>query len=601
MPHRIFFYFVGSLVSWIAVAYGQSTYGVILGNVVDASGAAVVGAKVRITQTNENVSREAETNNEGAYEFQNVQPGPYSVSVIAPGFRTYTATGLTLVARSRLRVDASLTVGEVSQSVEVTSTAGVIATDSPAIASNLTAEKVLNLPSNVRGAGSTSPYALLQTLPGVQADNDLGLSIQGGLPAQSESTVDGVSITDVTGNSPSRNQFLSVESIAEIKVQGVGNTAEFGQPGDITIVSRSGTNDYHGALFWYHQNKALDARSYGQNALPSKIGNTFGTTYGGPVILPKIYNGRDKTFFYFTWESLRYPRQGTIQNTVPTNLVRSGDFSQEGVTIRDPYTQEPFPNNIIPESRISPIAEAILPFYPLPNTGPTTVRSAANYRDNRPTTIDSDQYEVRVDQNFNVNHHLYARFSYKNNPSIAPNNLLLPSDTRYSKFWQGMASWTYTIRPNLLNEFRFGQILSDSGSEFNFDGRAFTNSLNLKDIQRDIFFNGLPAFNIDLYTGFSKGRPGFSVSWNTQFINNLTWVKGRHTFKFGVDIRRLRAQSSLGFTTGNNYGDYSFTGAFTGYGFADFLLGVPASTSIAVVQTDNDGRAIHYKGYAQDT
>jgi len=130
-----------------------------------------------------------------------------------------------LQARQRLRVNAKLEVGELAQSVEVTSSAGVIATDTPAIASYLTANKVLDLPSNVRGAGSTSPYALLQTLPGVQADNGLGLSVQGGLPAQSESSVDGISITQVTGNSPNRNQFLSVESIGEIRVQGVGNTA----------------------------------------------------------------------------------------------------------------------------------------------------------------------------------------------------------------------------------------------------------------------------------------------------------------------------------------------------------------------------------------
>lgn len=245
----------------------QSTYGVILGNVLDPTGAAIRGAAVKITQTSQNVSRETATGDDGGYEFQNIDAGPYIVTVSAPGFKTYTATGLNLIARTRLRVDAVLEVGDVSQQLEVTSSVGVIATDTPAIASSLTAQKVLNLPSNVRGAASTSPYALLQTLPGVQADNGLGLSIQGGLPAQSEATVDGISITQLTGNSPQRNQFLSVESISEIKVQGVGNTAEFGQPGDITVISKSGTNTYHGALFWYHQNRALDARSFGQNAL----------------------------------------------------------------------------------------------------------------------------------------------------------------------------------------------------------------------------------------------------------------------------------------------------------------------------------------------
>ena len=579
----------------------QSTYGVILGDVTDASGAAVKGAKVKVTQTAANTSREGVTNDAGAYEFQNVDAGPYMVTVTAPGFRTFASSTVTLAARTRLRLDARLEVGEVSQTVEVTTSAGVIATDIPTIQSSLTAEKVLNLPSNVRGAGSTSPYALLQSLPGVQADNGLGLSIQGGLPAQSESTVDGISITASTGNSPNRNMFLSVESISEVRVQGVGNTAEFGQPGDVTVISKSGGNDYHGALFWYHQNKALDARSYGQNVLPAKIGNTFGGTIGGPVAIPKLYNGKDKTFFYFTWESMRFPRQGTVQNTVPTSFVKNGDFSREGVNIRDPFTGTPFAGNIIPASRISDVAKKVMTLYPEPNTGPTDRRTASNYRANRSTSINSDQYEARVDQTFNTKHTVYGRFSYKNNPSSGSNNLTLPSDTVSAKFWQVSGSWTYAAKPNLLNEARMGFVKSDSANIFNFDGRSFTNGLGLRDIEQDIFFNGLPNFSIDLYTAVNKGRPGYSISDNLQFIDNLTWIKGRHTLKFGGDVRNLRARSDLGFTTGNNYGDFAFGPAFSGYGFSDFLLGVPAQSAIAVVSRDNDGQSTHYKMYVQDT
>ncbi len=590
-----------TLLACAAATYAQSTFGVVLGEVKDPSGAVVAGAKVRLTNTAENVSRDGVTDANGNYEFQNVKAGPYTVNVTANGFRGFTANDLQLVARQTLRVDANLQVGDVTQTVEVSTTAGVIATDNPAISSNLTPEKVLNLPSNVRGSGSTSPYNLIQTLPGVQADNGGGYSIQGGLPAQSETSVDGIAITQLTGNSANRNQFLSVESIGEIRVQGVGNTAEYGQPGDITVTSKSGTNNYHGALFWYHQNRALDARSYGQASLPAKIGNTFGATIGGPLVLPKIYNGKNKTFFYFTWESMRYPRQSTIQNTVPTSFVKNGDFSREGVNIRDPFTGSPFPGNVIPASRINPVARAILPFYPDINFGSTERRSNSNFRTNSATDIESDQYESRVDHTFNSQHSMFARYNQKSNPSAAPNNLRLPGDSLVEKYYQGAASWTWTIRPTLLNEFRFGQVTSDASRVFNFDGRGFTNSLNLRDIQRDIFFNGLPNFAINNYTGFSKGRPGFSVSSNTQFINNLTWVKGRHTFKMGVDIRRLVGQSALGFTGGDNYGDFSFSGNFAGDPFADFMLGTPVQSGIAIVSRDNDGRAWHYKTYFQDT
>jgi hypothetical protein len=371
----------------MGISYAQSTFGVVLGVVKDSSGGVVSSATVKLTNTAENSTREVTSDTNGNYEFQNVKAGPYMVSVGAAGFRTFNTTNLVLDARQTLRVDAVLQVGDVTQVVEVTTTAGVIATDNPAISSTLTPEKVLNLPSNVRGSGSTSPYNLIQSLPGVQSDNGGNFSIQGGLPAQSETTVDGIAITQLTGNSANRNQFLSVESISEIRVQGVGNTAEFGQPGDITVTSKGGSNQYHGALFWYHQNRALDARSYGQNVLPGKIGNTFGGTIGGPLVLPKLYNGKNKTFFYFTWEAMRFPRQGTIQNTVPTSFVKNGDFSREPSTIRDP---SPVPPSRATSFRPAASTPSPAPFSPstrrLTSAPPTDAPTATTATTSPPTS-----------------------------------------------------------------------------------------------------------------------------------------------------------------------------------------------------------------------
>jgi hypothetical protein len=142
----------------------------------------------------------------------------------------------------------------------------------------------------------------------------------------------------------------------------------------------------------------------------------------------------------------------------------------------------------------------------------------------RDTYIESDQYDARVDHVFNSQHSLWARFNTKANPQLSGNNLTLPSDTVQAKYYQGSAAWTWTIKPTLLNEFRYGNVTSDETTVFPFDGLAFTNSLNLKDIQRDIFFNGLPNFGVTNYTGVSKGRPGFGISANNQFIDNLTWI-----------------------------------------------------------------------------
>jgi hypothetical protein len=589
------------LLAYATSIVAQSTLGVVLGTVKDASGAVVAGASVKLTNSGEQTSREAKSNTAGDFEFQNVKPGNYEVLVSQQGFRGFSLKGILVVARQTVRVDAGLQVGDVAQAVEVSATVGVIATDSPAVSSTLTTEKILGLPVNVRGGGSTSPYALIAALPGVQSDNGGGYSIQGSVPSQTESSSDGISITAVTGNSPNRALFPSVESIAEIKVQGVGNNAEYGTPGDITTISKSGSNEYHGAGFWYHQNKALDSRAFNQVTLPAKIGNTYGVTVGGPVRIPKLYNGKNSTFFFFTWESFRFPRQATVTNSVPTAAMKSGDFNAEGITLRDPQTGLPVAGNRIPSTQINPVALKIMPFYPDPNVGNTGRFTAANFVENRISTIESDQYDIRIDQQFNAKHMLFGRYSQKKNPSTSPNNLLLPSDTSFNNYKQAVVSYNWTIRNNLLNEFRGGLAYAPSGSIFNFDGNSFANSLNLKDIQRDIFFNGLPNFSIDRLTSFSKGRPSKGASWNTQFIDNLTWIKGRHTLKFGADIRKLRAESTLGFTTGNNFGDYSFSGNFTGSSWGDFLYGAPIQTSIAVVQTDNDGRAMHQKYYAQDS
>lgn len=579
----------------------QSTLGTVLGSVKDPTGATITGATVRLTNTGENTTLETKTDASGDYAFRSVKAGAYAVAVTMSGFKSFTASGLSLVARETLRVDATLQVGDVTQVLEVTGASAAIATDTPVIQSTLTPESVLSLPSNVRGGGSTSPYALIATLPGVQSDNGGGYSIQGGLPAQSESSVDGISITAVTGNSPNRNLFPSVESISEIKVQGVGNTAEYGAPGDVTTISKSGTNSFHGGGFWYHQNKAFDSRAFNQVRLPAKIGNTFGATIGGPVLIPKLYSGRNRTFFYFTWESFRFPRQATVTNSVPTAAMKNGVFTNEGITVRDPLTGTPFPGNAIPQSRFIDAARKIMPFYPDPNFGTGDRAVAANFVENRVANIESNQFDIRIDHQFSSAHSLFGRYSWKDGTQVSPNALLLPSDTGFSDYKQAVLNYKWVIRPTLLNEFLGGVSYSPSGSQFPFDGRTFMNSLNFQDIQKDIFFNALPNFSIDRLQSFSKGRPGRSVSWNTQFIDNLSWTRGSHTMKFGVDIRRLRAETNLGFTTGDNYGDYIFRGTFTGAPWADFLLGVPAETSVAVVQLDNDGRATHYKWYAQDS
>ncbi len=586
-------------------AGAQSTFGTLLGTVKDSSGSIIPNATVKITNVDENTVRTVISNNNGDYEAVNSKPGRYRIEVTATGFQAFSTSEVTLVARQTLRVDATLNAGQVTERVDVTANAGAITTETQTISSSFESQKILNLPANYRGAGgSTSPYALIAALPGVQSDNGGAFSIQGALPSQSQFSLDGISTTNVTGNSPLRNAFPSAESIAEIKVQGVGNAAEYGQVGDVTTISKSGTNDYHATAFWFHQNRALDAKAYGALTKPQKISNDFGFSGGGPVRIPWLYNGKDRTFFFGTYEGLRLPRGATIQNTVPTQAMRNGDFSAlANVTVRDPLTGQAFANNRIPDNRISAISKALLTLYPLPNVSNPDQFRVANYIRNASNNINSDQYDVRIDHNLTSKQSVFGRWTWKEIATDAPNILTLPSNTAFDNYKILVVSHNYTITPRLLNEARFGLTLNDSGTSFPFDGRDFTNKLGFTGIGPNFPFNGLP--NIDFsgdITDLSRNRAdGKSQSRTFQFNNNLTWTVGRHTTKYGFDVRWIRAVSPLGFIGADNYGNSAFNNTFSGYDFGDFLLGIPIRTSYAIIQQDNDGRTTHYHFFGQDS
>ncbi|MEP7273510.1 MAG: TonB-dependent receptor, partial [Acidobacteriota bacterium] len=555
-------------------------------------------------------SRTLQANSNGDYEAVNTKAGRYRIEVNATGFQTFSVKEVVLAARQALRVDATLSAGQVIEQVDVSTNAGAIATETQTIASTFEAQKIINLPANYRASGSTSPYILIASLPGVQADNSNNFSIQGALPSQSQFSLDGISTTNVRGNAPLTQAFPSAESIAEIKVQGVGNAAEYGQVGDVTTISKSGTNDYHATIFWFHQNRAFDSNAYGALTKPKKIGNDFGASGGGPVRLPSkvfgpvAYEGRDKTFFFGTFEGFRFPRGQTVQNTVPTQAMRTGDFSAEpNVTVRDPLTGLPFQNNKIPDSRISPIAKQFLTLYPLPNTGATDRLRVANYIRNSSSSLDSKQYDIRIDHYLTKNQSVFGRWTSKNVSVDSPNILALPSSTNSDRYRILVVSHNYTITPHLLNEARFGMTLNDTVTAFPFNGIGFTNGLGFQGIGPNFPFNGLPnvSFSGDV-TDLNRGRgDSISQSRTFQFNDNVTWTKGRHTMKYGFDVRGIRAVTALGFIGADNYGNSDFDGTFSGSDFGDFLLGIPIRTSFAIIQQDNDGRTRHYHFYGQDS
>lgn len=592
----------------------QSTFGTLLGTVTDTSGAVVPNATVTITNTEEGSSRSVTTDTKGNYELVDAKPAHYAVKVTKAGFQSSEVTGLNLAARQTLRADVVLSLGAVTQSVTVKGgELGVISTDTSTVASNFGHLEITNLPTNYRASGNgNSPYYLLSVLPGVQSDSNGNLSIQGALYSQTQFTVDGISTTDASGNSPRRDAFPSAESIAEMQVQGVGAPAEYGDPADVTTVSKGGTNTLHGSLFEYHQNAALDATPFGAPSKPKKIANDFGGSLGGPVVIPHLYNGRNRSFFYGDFEGFRLPRQGVVQNTVPTDAMRGGDLSNfctAGFTAgicNDPSQQihglngQPYINNQIPTADISPIAAKFLSLYPLPNVGSTFTDN--NFRVNQPANLDSNTFDIRGDQYIGSKLSLWGRYTFKNINNLSTNNLLFPSSTNFEHVRLLVLSATDTLKPNLLNEFRFGLTSDDTGNANSFDGKAFTEPLGLEGIT-NLWFNGVPQVT---FSGQTTNEDvdrlnGESLRHTWEFLDNLSWIHGAHTLKFGGDALLIRGTSTLGFFGADNYGSFNFTGLFTGNDFADFLLGLPEESDLDDVITDNDGRTHYVAFYGQDS
>ena len=604
------------------VASAQSTLSDLRGTVHDASGAVIAGATVTAKRGEDNQTRTAVTNGQGAYVFLQLQPGVYRLRASFPRFTAEVADGVSLEARQQLRYDFTLRITG-SESVTVNAAgAGDINTSSAAISASLTPQAVLNLPANFRGAGSTSPLDLIQTLPGVQPDSGsfppqpsaspnpaINFSIQGGLPSQSETTVDGISAQNQTTNNVLGDAFPSAEDIAEIRVDGVNNNAEYGQPGEITTVTKGGTNQPHGSAYWYFQNSGFDAIPYGTNAAnkPKKVANDFGASLGGPVFIPHVYDGRDRTFFFLDYEGLRYATSRVVQYVVPTVQMKSGNFSQEVTSLNDPFTGTAYPNRTLTPNSSS---AALLSLFPDPNLHvgqPVTsvladTSQPYNYLSTKPNGIDSDQYDIRLDRNFGTRATAFARYTNKAIRQALPADLALPSGSAFARYSILAAAFNYFFTPKLSNEFRLGFTLEADGASNPFDGAAFTQAAHFQGLP-SFPFNGISHLGFQYLTSGGERLNSTERSRLFQYVDNVTWQRGAHTVRVGGDVRHLDAFTPLDFSSSDNYGNFFFqqNGSYTGNEFADFLAGVPYLSQVDNIQTDNNGVALAYAVYGQDT
>ncbi len=602
-------------------ASAQSTLASLAGSVHDPSGALVRGAQITLIRGEDRSERTVTTDDQGAFTAVNLAPGSYTVRASSPTFAVLEQRGVVLTARQNLRLDLALTAGATTEVTVNANDQGTIDTADAQISATLSTRAVLDLPANYRGAGSTSPLSVIQVLPGVQPDSGtyppqpsagpnpaVKFSIQGGLPSQSETTVDGISAQNQTSNNILGDAFPSAEAISEIRVDGVNNNAQYGQPGEITTISKSGANAPHGSAYWFFQNSAFDAIPFGTNAAnkPKKVANDFGASLSGPVVIPHLYNGHDRLFFFADYEGLRYATSRVVQYVVPTAAERAGDFSQETSTLTNPFTGAQYPGQ-----RLTPNASsaALLGLFPLPNlhVGEPVqqVLSEAtpyNFLSTKPNGINSNQYDVRLDRTFGARASAFARYTNKSINQEQPADLALPNGTAFATYRILASSFNLQLTPHLTNEFRFGFTLEQDGNTNPFDGASFTDGANLQGLP-GAFFNGLPHLGFQNYSSGGARLNSSERSRLFQYTDNLTFQKGRHTVIAGVDIRTLSAFTPLSFAPADNFGNFYYSQAtsYTGNEFADFLAGVPYLSQVDAVRSDNSGTANSYAVYVQDT
>jgi hypothetical protein len=342
-------------------AFAQSTYSTIYGSITDPSAAVIRDAIVQATNTSTGAVRSVKTNAEGLFSFVDLDPGTYNISATAANFAPEEEKGVELLAREPRRVDLRLQVaGATATTVEVTAQTPV--SEQLTLSDSKSGDVINSLPLNFRATADPSPIGVATLAPGVQSDASGNITISGQLPTATSFSLDGISTQLPRQGGPTHDLLPSVEGIAEFRVNTASNSAEFAQPTDLTVISRGGTNDFHGGAFWYFQRESLNARVGIANLVPNGNANTFGASLGGPVVFPHIYDGKNKTFFYFDYEGVRLSTTSVIDtNTIPASWI-TGNFSGSGTTIVNPITGVPFANNIIPPALINHTSAYLIPY-----------------------------------------------------------------------------------------------------------------------------------------------------------------------------------------------------------------------------------------------
>ena len=555
-------------------AYGQQTTGSILGVALDAQGLVVSNARVTARNTETGLARPAQTNDRGEYRIDFLPPGSYEISVENAGFRTFRQTGIVLQVGQLARVDARLEVGETTAAVTVNAAAVAVNTTDATVGQTVSTEQITTLPIVNR-----SVYSLLTLTPGVQNTTN---AIALGFPAQrtfinggADATMGSVNYyldggSNVSSLRNTGNSAPNPDAVEEFRVETNNYSAEYGRFGNgvINVITRSGTNAFHGSLFEFLRNTRLNANTYNALVKPPLHRNQFGGTIGGPI-------KRNKTFFFGTYSGLRQAQTTFLTGaTVPTAQQRAGDFSALPKPIVDPVTGQQFPNNIIPANRFDPAAVAIMKQYVPAANLPKNL-----YQGQTPSPYNTDEFMIKVDHLVTGSQRLSATyFTTAGNNAVQPGGNL-PWSIQHFDWRQQNANVTYTwtVTPSLVNQTWL------SYTRY-FGGRTNQPAISLREFGSDFGAQGppsLPQISVTGYFTFGESIAGPVAGDNVYSLRDVvSYTRGRHSLRFGGDLSLAK---DIQQTLLNNYGVFNFSGAKTGPrtnqgdAFADFLLGRPVT------------------------
>ena len=604
----------------------SQTFGEITGTVQDSAGAIVVGARVTVTNTGTAATRETVTTGAGVYTFPSLQPGVYNLRVEQQGFRAAVENNIELQVQQTARVDFTLQVGQLSESIEVAANAVQLNTDDATVGTVIENKRIVDLPLN--GRDYLRLIALSPNVSSGFADGGQSDSRQGGTRSQEQFsiagqrrefnyfTLDGTDNTDVNFNTYIIQP--SIDALQEFKVQTGIYPAEFGRAtSQVNVSTKPGTNQYHGTLFEFLRNDVVDAKPYDfTGAAPPKSPfkwNQYGFTLGGPVWIPKLFNGKNKLFFMSNFEGFRERQQSNGLYIVPDNQMRNGDFSElltngsacknpsnpQCFVINQPFTSNPFPNNQIPQSSLDPIGQKLLTYYPAPNLTGAKVFDF-NLEEPQRFTVDKDEFIQRIDFVESSKSSWFGRYSWGAEKQVEP-GMFENGRKILTNVWQAMLSNTRVLSPSTVNEFRFGvnHFFNSTGRELAFKKNVIT-EVGLNDFAYPgPAAWGIPQVCFNEFSCFGDDTEGPYVNYNTTFqlADNLSWIRGRHSMRFGAEIRRDRFNQN-----GNQFprGSFTISGDATGFDFSDYVLGYSSQDEAALTSAVAQFRATSQAYYFDD-